>query len=365
MNAGNQEPPAAARQTMHIPGEDAVLLEEYGGSRPFASIDFGALAHLETVLRHQAAPTAPPIRAEAGERDWTTVPGGAAVRLFLIHADGLLIGRAIAQVGIGEQRTAVGYFDIAVHPAQRRRRHGSRLLTAVARFLVREGAAQAVVETSSQQVDGEQFLLSVGAQLSLTYFVSQVMLRAGTEAARVSDARPSGLGADPVLDFWIGAPEGERLDEVTGLCEWMSDAPHGQVLAGARRRLSATVRREAERHHALGYLQLSALARLGQDGPAIGYTEATIRPDDPTTLVQHTTVVLPQARGHGVARWLVCSFHERVMGVRPHVVRARTEVAEFNTPMRRVNARLGYQDIDVRKEWILEDATLYRWAVPR
>ena len=139
----------------------------------------------------------------------------------------------------------------------------------------------------------------------------------------------------------------------------MRDAP--SATAGTTTtRTPQLIREEAARRLATGGVHYPAMARTADGLVAIAYTEASIGAAHPVLLHQHATVVSRPYRGGGAATYLKHEFLRRIAKECPDVRLVRTEVARENTGMRRLNARLGFRDVEQRSDWVISGEALRR-----
>jgi RimJ/RimL family protein N-acetyltransferase len=96
------------------------------------------------------------------------------------------------------------------------------------------------------------------------------------------------------------------------------------------------------------------VVRLGDDGPAVGYVQATVGPDD--GVAELAWVVGPPWQGRGIAREAAGLVLEHVRGL--GVRRVLAHVHPEHTASQRVAAALGLhptaQQVDGEVEWVLE-----------
>jgi GNAT superfamily N-acetyltransferase len=117
----------------------------------------------------------------------------------------------------------------------------------------------------------------------------------------------------------------------------MDDTDYGTVPWDVDR-VRAVARAVAERGEHLD----TVAAVDASDGTVVGFTELVV-PGDGTGDGQHYgTAVLPEHRGHGLARWMKAEAVLRARDRHPKLGGLLTDTADSNTPMRAVNDGLGY-----------------------
>jgi GNAT superfamily N-acetyltransferase len=224
--------------------------------------------------------------------------------------------------------------ELHVHPAERRRGVGTRLLAAAldaARERGRPAVAAGPVEEGSP---GDRFLAAAGFRrvLALTY------TRLDLRAAREPDG---GSPAGYRLVSWEGAPPDEYADTFAEARRAMDDMPMDDMAyeppAWDVERNRAVAEAVAQRGD-----RLLTVAAVTGDGVIAGFTELVV-PGSGTGDGQHYgTGVLPQHRGHGLARWMKAESIRLVRARFPGLGGLLADTADSNTFMRRVNDDLGY-----------------------
>lgn len=79
------------------------------------------------------------------------------------------------------------------------------------------------------------------------------------------------------------------------------------------------------------------------DGAMVAFTELVVRADGTGDGQHYGTGVLPEHRGHGLARWMKAEQIARTRVRFPRLAGLLADTADSNTAMRRINESLGYQ----------------------
>ncbi|MCP2311234.1 GNAT family N-acetyltransferase [Kitasatospora paracochleata] len=238
----------------------------------------------------------------------------------------------------GQQHLAE--LDLQVHPAERRRGTGSRLLAA-ATDAARADGRRSLLAQADEGSPADAFLAARGFRPVLTLRHARLPL-ADTDPAALAAlvARPH---PGYRLVSWDGAVPDELLATFTASRRAMDDMPmdetdYGTVTWDAARVLdaAAAVARRGELLHTVAAVDES-------DGSVVGFTELVV-PGDGTGDAQHYgTGVLPEHRGRGLSTWMKA---ESVLAARrrhPRLAGLLTDTADSNAPMRAVNHVLGYR----------------------
>ena len=89
-------------------------------------------------------------------------------------------------------------------------------------------------------------------------------------------------------------------------------------------------------------------------GKFAGYTETVWNPNRPEILRQDMTGVFPEFRNKGLGRWLKATMLAKVIKDRPEVKYIRTQNADSNAAMLKINTELGFQPYMANALWQVE-----------
>jgi len=263
------------------------------------------------------------IEVTAGER-----PGWLAQA-----TDGHPVGAAFLRMPDGSSEAELG---LDVHPADRRRGIGTRLLEA-AETAAREAGRQALVCADVEAGSpGDLFLAARGLRpvLRLTY------TRLDLATADLPEVVPP---AGYRLVAWRGAVPDDLAEAFAAARPAMDDMPMDEMTFTPRPwdvdRLHRVAQAVADRGE-----HLDTVAAVHEpDGAIVAFTEVVV-PADGTGDGQHYgTGVLAEHRGRGLARWLKVEAVRRVRADFPDLSGLLADTADGNVAMRRVNESLGYR----------------------
>lgn len=248
--------------------------------------------------------------------------GSAFLRLF--HRDG--------QRHLAELR-------LTVHPAERRRGVGSRLLGAAVDAARADGRRSVLAQTEADS-PGDRFLAAGGFRTVLTLTFARLPL------ADVDMAAVSALTSRPHpgyrLRSWPGTVPDELAATFADSRRAMADMPMDDTDYGTVEWDVARVREAAEAIAARGDLLYTVAAVDESDGTIAGFSELVVPGDGKGDGQHYGTGVLPEHRGRGLGRWMkaasVRQARERHSGLRGLL----TDTADSNPYMRGINDSLGY-----------------------
>ncbi|MEU6660134.1 GNAT family N-acetyltransferase [Streptomyces sp. NPDC046821] len=253
-------------------------------------------------------------------------------------ADGNPVGSAFLRLIDRDGQRHLAELSLQVHPAERRRGVGTRLLDA-ATTAAREDGRRSLIAPADDGSPADPFLAARGFRrvLSLTYArlpladadVPALKRTAGTAHAGYRLIAWEGTVPDRLAQTF--AASRRAMDDMP-----MDDTDYGRVewTVDRVRAAAAAVEKRGE--------LLDTVAAVDADGSIVGFTELVV-PGDGTGDGQHYgTGVLPEHRGHGLARWMKAEAILRARVRHPHLGGLLTDTADSNTYMRAVNDSLGY-----------------------
>ena len=274
---------------------------------------------------------------------------------------------AIAAVGStgwlrAEENAHLAEFHFEVLPTYRRRGLGRRLLGEIADTAERAGRRLLISATTDRVPAGAAFMERIGARAGLTSHINQLVL---TEldhgAVRRWLAEGRAREGEFELGFWTGPFPEEDLAAIAALHDVMNQAPRGDLDAEDVRSTPEQLR-EAERSLAAsGVERWVAYARERATGAFAGFSDVYWHPGQPALLEQGNTGVFPRYRNRGLGRWLKAAMLERILRGRPQVERIRTQNADSNAPMLRINTALGFRPYMARTVWQVETEKVRRY----
>ncbi|ARP68824.1 GNAT family N-acetyltransferase [Streptomyces pluripotens] len=255
-------------------------------------------------------------------------------------AHGIPVGSAFLRLFTHSGQEHLAELTLDVHPVERRRGIGSRLLNeAVA--AAREDGRRCVLAQAEAGSPGAHFLPARGFRKVLTLTFARLPL------AEVDITALNELIEQPHpgyrLASWYGTvPDGlartfaasrRALDDMP-----MDDTDYGTVAWDVDR-----VRAAAQAIDERGELLHTVVAIDDSDGSIVGFTELVVPGDGKGDGQHYGTGVLPEHRGHGLSRWMKAESIRQARERHPELDGLLTDTADSNQPMRNINTMLGYE----------------------
>jgi GNAT superfamily N-acetyltransferase len=255
-------------------------------------------------------------------------------------ADGVPVGSAFLRLFTGSGRAHAAELDLHVHPAERRRGVGSRLLDAAV-GAARDDGRRSVAAQAEGGSPGDRFLRARGFCPVLTLVFARLPLSGADVAAlkRITDRPHPGYR----LASWDGIVPAELAETFAASRRAMDDMPVGETDREAVTwdvdRVLAAERAVAQR----GDLLHTVVALDVSDGSVAGFTELVVPGTGRGDAQHYGTAVLPEHRGRGLGHWMKAESVRQARERHPELAGLLTDTADGNGPMRAINDALGYK----------------------
>lgn len=229
--------------------------------------------------------------------------------------------------------------DVQVHPAERRGGVGTRLLTA-ALDAAREQGRRCVTAKAEAGSPGDAFGAARGFRTVLTLTYARLPLARADLAglAKIANSPQPGYR----LLSWDGIVPDELAQTFAESRRAMDDMPMDEVDYGTVSWDVERVRAAAQAIENRGDLLYTVAAVDESDGSIAGFTELVVPGSGKGDGQHYGTGVVPEHRGHGLARWMKATAVLQARERHPDLDGLLTDTADSNHHMRAVNDALGY-----------------------
>jgi len=278
-------------------------------------------------------------------------PTTTRVALAALEADGVMVGSADVLMPVRENTDTAGVW-LSVRPARWRQGIGTLLIDHVEALVMERGRTRMLEHSGAPVADGDPasgFAVARGYECVLTDLRQEVALPLPTEALDALTAQ-AGDPAYEILTAWDELPE-EWLEGRARLARRMStDAPSGVTLEEEDGDADR-VREQWERHREMGHRCVESIARHGESGELVAYSDVVVEQGRPEVGVQSDTLVLREHRGHHLGLTVKLTNLRALQSELPGVTVIRTWNSDTNAPMLAVNVAMGFEVVGWTKEW--------------
>ena len=163
------------------------------------------------------------------------------------------------------------------------------------------------------------------------------------------------------MGCWVGAFPDADVQAVAELFHEMNNAPRESLELEDEVVTVEEVRQWEQALQARGMVRWTMYAREVATGKLAGFTETFWTPNRPLQVQQGGTGVWAQYRNQGLGRWLKAAMIAKVLRERPQVTRIRTDNANSNAPMLKINYELGFKHYLNNYAWQAETEKVVGW----
>lgn len=318
-------------------------------------------------IRAEQLPDDPPIPLEEQTQNFQNIPSFVDVSAWGVwneNESSIIASGSIAVIRMAENKH-VGELNIEVLPAYRRQGIARKLLALCAEVAQREQRTLLIANTNERVPAGEAFMRRLDAQRGLENHTNQLDLDDLNRALiKEWQARAQANAADFELGFWEMPYPQEELEEIVALFKVMNTAPRGDLQINDMEFTVEHLLEQERARAARGIQRWTMYVREKATGKLAGYTEVFWNPHRPQIINQGATGVLPPYRNKGLGRWLKAAMLEKILRERSSVRFIRTENADSNAPMLKINQELGFKPYLSRCVWQIKMAQVHAYLNP-
>ncbi len=313
-------------------------------SEEFAQV---LVAHLNR-LRAESHPHDPPVDPANVWGQMQHLPPVLELDFWTVEEGGVIVAHARTQLLTVGDNQHLAELELMVSPAARGRGLGRTLLDHAARAMRERGRTLLITQTNDRVPAGEAFARRAGFQPGLSNHVNRLLLSDIPDG--LLDAWTTRPDDGYTLEVWTdGVPDAD-LEAYAELLNVMNSAPRDDLDLEDHRTTPEEVRSMETLARAGGRVTVVAVVRA-PDGTLAGLTDVSWRPAQPGIVSQGNTGVLPAHRGHQLGRWLKAANVREVVRLNPQATEIRTQNADSNGPMLKINTDLGFRPFMASTVW--------------
>jgi mycothiol synthase len=300
-------------------------------------------------LRTEEWPDDPPRPFERWVNGLRTIPPFVTLRIWVAWQGAAAVGRSTLEVYDMPKNRHIANADVGVVIDHRRHGIGTRLVVPLAEAAEAAEKTLLLTGTDSAIPAGRAFTERLGARQGIVDRTNQLIVEE-LDPVLMKTWRDQGPRAEYELGWWEGAYPESEIDAVCDLMAVMNTAPRDDLEIEDQEWTPEIVRQGEDSMRQRSIQRSTLYARHRASGELAGYTEVFYDPAKSHVLQQGDTGVLPKHRGHGLGKWLKATMVERLPRDWPDVRFMRTDNANSNAPMLKINDAMGFRPY---KEWTI------------
>lgn len=336
--------------------EDQIVVRDLNPHRLSPS-ETTALNVFDNLMHQEQWPGDPPRNVAETLGPWRFVPEYLDLHQRVAWTDqyARVVGRGYIHIGRYLENPHLADFDIYVLPDMRRRGIARELLRDIAGVARREDRRLLLVSTDRAIPAGSEFVRRLGGRGGVDSHTNQLDIpdlnlslveewcQGGRQKARSFQ-----------LESWDGAYPVDQLEAMSEIKHVMNSAPTDSLELEEFQWTAEHLQQEDRMLGQRGVWRGTMVVRHLASGELAGFTELYWNRLHPETAEQGHTAILPRYRRRGLAQWLKAEMLRRILVQRPEIKRIRSNVADSNESMLRINRRLGFKPCKTWTTWQID-----------
>ncbi len=322
--------------------------------RSAAEHEYQALNRIKNIHRAEILPDDPPISQAEMVRSSQNLPDFVDVYTWAAwdqnHSEVVATGNI--NISKTEENQHLAEIGIYVRQAYRRQGIGTSLLKKIAEVARAENRRLLMTEAIGNLVSGESFLLKIGGEKGLEGHLNQLRLdELDLHLVETWLDRGRANESSFFMGLWEGPYPESQMDAILQLRELENQAPTEELDVEEMHLNREQVRQVENQLFARGFQRWTYYLIEKSTGKMAGYTETVWNPSRPQFLYQDMTGVFPEYRNRGLGRWLKAAMIDKVLREHTEVKFIRTENADSNAAMLKINHELGFKPYISNSIW--------------
>jgi len=318
--------------------------------------EYAALHKYRNLIRAERLPDDPPIPIEESIQGLKNIPDFVKMKPWVAWQTETeeIVALGLAQY-LMEDNLHMAMFEISVLPAYRQQGLGREFLSKIVKVAQEENRRLLVADTNARVPAGEAFMSRIGAEKGLVGHTNQLAI-AELDPDLVDQwiEKAKERGGDFEIGAWEGRYPDEDIDAIVELSDLLNQQPFGDIEFEDFTFSADHLRQSETSIFSRGYERWTLYVREKSTGKFAGYTEVLWNPSRPDVIHQGITGVFPEYRNNGLGRWLKAEMLNWILTQRPQAKLVRTDNADTNAPMMKINNELGFKPYIAEALWQVE-----------
>jgi GNAT superfamily N-acetyltransferase len=317
--------------------------------------EYEAFTNCRNLIRAERLPDDPPIPLEESIQGLKNIPDFVKVKPWVAQAEaGEIAGYGLIQYSM-DDNLHMAQFVISILPAYRRRGLGKAFLSRIVNVAQQESRRLLLADTIDRVPAGEAFMKRIGASKGIEGHTNQLKIaELDHDLIKRWIERAQDRAEDFEIGFWEGKYPEKDIEAIVELHDLLNQQPFGDLDIEDFTFTPDHLRQSETSLFARGYERWTLFVREKETGKFAGYTEVLWNSHRPDLISQGMTGVFPEFRNKGLGRWLKAEMLDRILKGRPQAKIVRTDNADMNAPMMKINNELGFKPYMAEALWQVE-----------